>query len=58
MAYLAMLMVATVPVSFFDWSDPMIGWRNGTLTVNPGSPAVCYFDITYAPAVYRKLWDD
>ena len=58
MVFLTMLMVATIPVSFFDWADPMIGWRNGTSTVSPGSPAACYFDLTFAPKVHNKLWND
>lgn len=58
LVFLVMLIVASIPVGFFDWADPMIGWRNKIPNVYPGSPAICYFDLRLAPTVHDQVWND
>lgn len=56
--FLLMLMVATVPVGFFDWGDPLIRWRDDTPTVYPGSPAICSFDFGLTLSLNEQVWKD
>ncbi|RMJ08776.1 hypothetical protein CDV36_011620 [Fusarium kuroshium] len=56
--FLVMLMVATIPVGFFDWGDPLIRWRDDTPTVYPGSPAICSFNFELAFSLNEKVWKE
>ncbi|RSL68597.1 hypothetical protein CEP54_002669 [Fusarium duplospermum] len=56
--FLVMLMVATVPVGFFDWGDPLIRWRDDIPTVYPGSPAVCSFNFELSNALNERVWEE